>query len=413
MATKNNKVLATIIILTLLVGAVIAVWYINKQKDPNPGQIGSQGEFPIANNGGERPDTKVEIEPYTPPAPINGKLPQLIKLTNEPIAGAIAFTKDETETVRYFSKNGEIREINMSNIEDTQLDIKTVQNVHDAIWKNDGETYIIRFLDKIKGDDVIRTYWSNITKSEDETEPAAGFFPDNIRELAASYDNSQISYICTDKCDFLAKENSFGITSNFDGTSKKQVMFSPLTQWQIQWPSEDMFTITSAPSYGIPGYLYKVDPNSNKMVRLLGDIPALTTTINPTGDKVLYAGSGESYVTGIHTLSQHNTVNIPLKVVPEKCAWGTVRTELAYCSVPKELTEKGFPDNWYQGVVSYEDTLWVIDTDAVANTNIVIKLSQEGGEKIDAINLFFGPNDDYLYFTNKVDNALWSYRLVE
>jgi DNA-binding beta-propeller fold protein YncE len=75
-------------------------------------------------------------------------------------------------------------------------------------------------------------------------------------------------------------------------------------------------------------------------------------------------------------------------------------------AVPQEISSGQYPDDWYQGLVTFNDSFWSIDTAQNSTTNIV-----SPSQKFDARDLLVSPDGAYLYFINKIDGTLWSYRM--
>ena len=419
MEHKKNKIVAIIIIILILLTIVLGVVYMTKQDDNNEGILGAIGSFPkdLPTGGGEGNGdddlTNVDYIPNQDTGNIDTKKPRLEKIAEGPIAGAMSFLNEEIEMVRYVEKTtGTIKEINMDNDITVDLSKRVIQKIHDAYWEGTGEKVLIRYLEKENGLDIIKTYWTYAELVTD-MDQVGGFLPDGIKEISVSGDGDKIIYICDNNCDELANENAFGISSNFDNTNRKQVFFSPLKQWNLQWPTEETLALTVKPSNNIEGssYLYKVA--NERFNKVVGERPGLTTLYNTTGQRALIAESGSTYSLSIYDLYEETEKDITIKAIPEKCAWGNVDTSIVFCSVPKNFNSRGFPDNWYKGEIHFSDNIWEINTDSIGRTNLSLKLKEESGEDIDAVELFLGNNDKYLYFTNKNDGALWVYRMIQ
>ncbi|NIS22997.1 hypothetical protein GWO43_02895, partial [candidate division KSB1 bacterium] len=65
-----------------------------------------------------------------------------------------------------------------------------------------------------------------------------------------------------------------------------------------------------------------------------------------------------------------------------------------------------YPDDWYQGTVSFADDLWRIDA-ANGNTERVAQLVGADGVGIDAVDPLLGPDERMLFFINKKDGTPW------
>ena len=103
-------------------------------------------------------------------------------------------------------------------------------------------------------------------------------------------------------------------------------------------------------------------------------------------------------------------MSMGLKTIADKCLWAT--NIIIYCGVPNTIppANSGYPDAWYQGVVSFSDSIWKIDVE-ILSTELVSSISQVSKENVDAVNLSVDKNKNYLFFLNKRDSSLWSLRL--
>ena len=98
-----------------------------------------------------------------------------------------------------------------------------------------------------------------------------------------------------------------------------------------------------------------------------------------------------------------------VKTLSEKCTW--VKSVLVfYCAVPKSFVARAYPDDWYQGLVSFDDVFWKIDV-ASGTTSVLFDPKELAGVDIDGVELSVSPNEDMLFFINKKDRTLWSYSL--
>jgi hypothetical protein len=82
-----------------------------------------------------------------------------------------------------------------------------------------------------------------------------------------------------------------------------------------------------------------------------------------------------------------------------------------YCGVPQTAPSGSLPDGWYQGVVSFSDDMWMINTQTGVTTLLVSPL-KVAGEEIDATKLLLSPDESFLLFVNKKDSAPWSLKLT-
>ena len=78
---------------------------------------------------------------------------------------------------------------------------------------------------------------------------------------------------------------------------------------------------------------------------------------------------------------------------------------MVYCAVPARISGSNQPDDWYQGVISFDDGVWSKNVSTGESKSI---LSRFGA---DIMNIFVSDDENYLIFTDKNDGTLWSLKL--
>ena len=68
--------------------------------------------------------------------------------------------------------------------------------------------------------------------------------------------------------------------------------------------------------------------------------------------------------------------------------------------VPNFIPSSQYPDDWYQGSVSFDDTVWIIDTE-INLGSIIVDPNTYSEPSVDGINLILSEDENYLIFTNK------------
>jgi len=310
--------------------------------------------------------------------------------------------------LRYVDRaTGNIYETFADTINETQFTNTVIPRVHDAYFGNKCQTVAMRYL----GDDgkTIETFIGSLPKEilgDDSTninQLKGSFLPENITQFNVSPDTTKLFYL------FNLGENdtSAGMTTDSLGNKKVQVFSSPFTEWTSWWPNSSMITLTTKPSTGVPGYMYTVNPDKKDLNKILGNINGLTTLTSPNGKLVLYSDNNLSL--NIYNISTNQTNPTGLKTLSEKCTWNKT-SDAIYCAVPNSIDQTGYPDIWYQGVVSFTDDIWKINiTDGT--TSLISDPSSEKGTNIDGIKLALDDNGNYLFFINKKDSYLWELNL--
>jgi len=370
--------------------------------------------FPIAGFGVFNKERFIDV-PEVSPA-IVAPTTETINTTNIPTIGEnkipeIKPTPPPTEiipAVKYVEKaTGNIYQTYADKIDERKLSSNIIPTVYESFFGfgKTTESVIMRYL---QDNNVIQTFIRTLPKQilggdivEDNSTPGS-FLPENITDLSISPDASQIFYL------FNTQTSSVGITTSSVGDKKTQVFNSPFTEWLSQWPNNKMITLTTKPSYNVPGYIYAVDPTKKDFNRILGGINGLTTLTSPNGKMVLYSNNNLSLY--IYDIENKNSRELGLNTLPEKCVWNKM-SEIIYCAVPKDIPLGQYPDSWYMGEVSFSDDIWQIDI-ASGNTTLILNPTDvQGGEEIDGIKLTIDDNQDYLFFMNKKDSYLWEYSL--
>ena len=169
--------------------------------------------------------------------------------------------------------------------------------------------------------------------------------------------------------------------------------------------------MSTKPSAEIAGYLYFLNSQTGTFSRILGGINGLTTKTNASATEVLYSdsirGAPRLY---LYTIKTGESKLLPWNTFPEKCLWSITDSKIIYCAVPKSFPAGDYPDLWYQGLVSFTDDIWMINTDTLASTQI-FDIQKETANNIDAVDIQIDSNDNYLFFTDKTSLTFWSLNL--
>ena len=89
----------------------------------------------------------------------------------------------------------------------------------------------------------------------------------------------------------------------------------------------------------------------------------------------------------------------------------TANDSAIYCGIPADPPQNfNYPDDWYQGAISFSDRIWKIDVSG-RYAQLVLDFSKETENPLDATALAIDPLNTALVFVNKNDGSLWSYEL--
>ena len=415
-----SKQTAIILILVVFLGALGALiyFYFTFNTSPKP-QITSQPTTDVYDPfGTQAPLDNTVATSSTDTDNIDTTIPEEIllpdklrKISEDPISGfsVTENTLDKRTNIHYiFRTNGNIYEAYTDSPELKRLSITTIPKVYESMWLPDGQNLIIRYLkDNTENIETFSVKINPATTTLNEFEGGVdgNHLTENIKSLAINPLGDKIFYFTT------SLNGASGYVSKPDGLNKKLIFESPLTEWLISWPKEETITFTTKPSATVAGYLYFLNSKTGNFSRIIGGINGLTTKTNKTATEVLYSdstrGTPRLYLFDIKT---GESKLLPWNTLPEKCLWSNTDEKIIFCAVPKAFPAGDYPDLWYQGLVSFTDDIWMINTETDTST-LVYDIEKETNNNIDIVDIQIDKNDNYLFFTNKTDLTLWSLNL--
>lgn len=398
-----------LVAIIIIVSAVVYFWkvYVNRETLKKQTTEETTDPFSAGKRGGGNTNFKTKTA-TTSLDTAKRELPILRQISNEPVAGGIAFKQSDLLMIRYVDRGtGHIHETTDQSLEKTQISNATIPKVIESVWSPSGQSVIMRYIKD--GTDNIISLSANIvnaTTSQDISKILKTvFLPSNISQLAMNPFGDKIFYLINDGGE------SVGIISKIDGTQKKEVFKSPIKEWLALWTNADTITLATKPSAIAPGYLFFLNGKTGVESKILGATNGLTALTSSSTKNILYSESSDDSI----KLSQFNSKTglaktLSFKTLPEKCVWSRNDDSVAYCAVPNVFPNGEYPDSWYQGLVSFTDSVWKFDT-KTNSSELIFNIQRETGKEIDMTNLFLSDNDEYLFFINKKDLTFWSLAL--
>ncbi|NQV87938.1 MAG: hypothetical protein HQ402_00075 [Parcubacteria group bacterium] len=335
----------------------------------------------------------------------------LRQISNTPTAGATTFDTKTATFIRYVDRAvGHIYDVDTQTWATIKISNTTIPKIYDTLWVNNGSGLIMRYLDETGS---IQNFYTDIKKptnvatstNQTPTQLEGVFLPSNINEMATSPKTDRFVYFTN------TNTNATGIISNLDGKKRTPIFSSPFTEWLVSWPKEGIVTLTTKPSSNVVGIMYFLNTINGNLNKIIGDVPGLTTLTNSDASKVLYSGNRSNNIElNIYTIEDDSNRLAGLSTLPEKCVWSKKDTDIVYCGVPKVTPSGSYPDLWYQGVVSFNDDLWKIDT-KTGTTEIIAHIKDLSETEMDVSKPFLTTKEDFFIFINKKDLTLWSFDL--
>jgi hypothetical protein len=345
------------------------------------------------------------------------------QLANIPVAGGVAIVRDGKPFVRYVAREtGHVFEVDPSDAATVELTNTTIPRVYEALWLHGGNSVVLRYLtqDPLSLKDIIKTYLAHLdlpiaSTSSDITMLGSlkgEFLPDNISAVSLSPDGKLLFYLLP------VSDGVSGTTVTLRTMAAKEVLRHPFSEWLPQIMNDGSIILTTKPSANVHGFAYLYTPINKKLTRLIREKNALTTNGEAQGTRILYGQN----VSGNTVLSLYDKVGfgseegviaheaaIPLATLPEKCAWSTQGMRI-YCGAFSTTPRAQIPDEWYQGVLSFDDTFWRVQSNTSEISFIAdpTKQPETNGQSFDVFAPFIALSEEYFYFVNKKDSTLWS-----
>ncbi|MCX6787917.1 MAG: hypothetical protein NT108_01995 [Candidatus Kaiserbacteria bacterium] len=272
---------------------------------------------------------------------------------------------------------------------------KTLPGIQTAAWLPDASIAFVRYL---SGADfsTINTYALRANGTN-------GFFlSQNISDLATA--STSVLSLAS------GVNGSIASLSHTDGTHSSTIFSTPLSAAHVSFAGKNQYLAFTKPSAKLPGDAFLVD-SAGRFSRIAGPENGLAALASPSGKWVLVSSVLDEamHMELVNTVTGA-TIPLPIATIADKCVWAADESAI-YCGVPMNPPlEARYPDDWYQGALSFNDRLWKIQV-ADRYAQLVLDFPLEAKESLDATALAINPAGTVLVFVNKNDGSLWSYRL--
>lgn len=206
-----------------------------------------------------------------------------------------------------------------------------------------------------------------------------------------------------------------GSIVNFTNPNNHQdVLEIVFDEWIPQWVNENLIALNTTTSAYADGFVFDLDPNTQKFEKVLGPEKGLSSLTDPTGRYVVYSISDQQNqpIMRVFDKQTTRTYSSGINTLAEKCVWATTETPTFYCGVPQNPTaHTAVPDDWYKGLNSFNDVVWRFQVPIeqnVLNTRFTFNPGNIVGATVDMTDLKMDPDNNFILFKNKTSGQLWS-----
>jgi hypothetical protein len=418
---RHTKIIIGIVLL-VIVAILIYVFFFSAKPAPGTATGTLPGTFPstggVGGEGegqqGENPfSTGVFEDTIDASAHPTEAAPRLVKITDGPVAlGVIALslgsqktgTNTSTSTptsldtaVRYIERaSGNAYEYRASSRTITRLTNRTIPGTIESSWLSDGSYAFLRYISAGNGSSNrhMETYALSMSGQ-------GKMLAEDLSQ--ATGNDSSVVTVSSDK------NGSLVMRSGPQGENPVTLLSTTIERLFL-FPTKSGLFVQTPASAKADSFIFVADKNG-ELTRIPAGTKGLAALPSPDGKTVLV-----SYVQGSSIQMQSVDVatgartNLPLATLVEKCVW-TSTSRSVYCGVPISSPNATYPDDWYQGVVGFQDRLWEINFDSHLNIRIADLPQLAPHTVIDAVGLAVDPADKLLIFMNRNDGSLWAYSL--
>lgn len=358
---------------------------IKTSQKKQPEEKGVTGRFP----GTLPPSAKKEIPGQPSEKEISGAPEaRLIRLTDFSVVSA-ALNKNESKILFYKKDGGDLFSSDFRGENREKISNLTIVGISDAIWSPSKDRAAVFYLDQETKKGFLHIGTSSVA-----------ILPQDIISFSWSPDGKFLAY--------LTKKDTHTdlIVADSSGKNQKVVFSSPILEANIQWITTDKIALATAPSGLAEGFLFLYSRgigSFNKVVAANG----LTALWSPDGNKIITASTnaaGKDLHLVLQDASGKEIWTPAMQTFPEKCFWLSAKE--FNCAAPRFISPRAvLPDEYLRGEISTTDRIIAADTEK----KILREIFNEGN--FDISNLLATKDQSYLFFVNRKDGALWSYKL--
>jgi hypothetical protein len=443
----TKKTALTILIL-IIVAAILFVGlflFFQKQTEQKNPVIDAArnffgGFFPTSNNNGtSNPENNPNNEDGQNQ---NSVIPKLRQISTFPVAGGVMFEKTSTTSsllvqeetgaeqnekitgvvYRFVERaTGHVYETTSRDLSQKRITNTTIPKTYKVFFSNDGESLAMTYLN----DQTIETLLTKIIYPTTSTSTSEIVTGENFATVKTNFVlNDSFGFTQNKNNDYAFVKKTYNdteslvatpsVTNLYTGnlktpTTNKNVFDLKTSEWKIQILKDGALALNTKSSFLAQGFLYFLNPNDGILKKQLGNTPGLSSLVSPDGKKILYSyyNSGDTKMVVYDSTKKIYSQLSLSTIAGDKCVWSEKDNSFVFCAIPNNLIRGSFPDVWYQGKYSFNDSFVKINTNDLTFSELM-SANSETEINIDAIDLQISPSEDYLMFTNKNDLILWS-----
>lgn len=395
--SMNRPFAIGLIIFFILLIAASAFWLAIRPKAPEiaaPEQTTVRRFFGFFGLPAGQPPTTINGTSSASPAETTAPQEPLVLLSTEPIVGyAVA-----SSGVRYIERGtGHVVDVSPRGDIRNRISNTTISKIFSVAWSSDASRALLSYIES----ESVRVVSATFSASSTNT----SLMPSSVLSAVFSpFTPLNILYLLP------SDTGARAVIANPDNSKPSETVTTPFPEFLVAWPDKNTLSFTTRPSGNVPGFLFTYDLAAHQLSKLLGDVMGLEVLWSKSGKRLLY-----SYYNSQNQLPRLFALELKTKTVLDlgvttlasKCVFSSNDETVIYCGMEAQSRPALYPDDWLQGALSFTDKLWKI------NLTTLEKNLLATNQTFDASQLRTSNDDRFLYFVNKKNNSLWSYKIAD
>jgi hypothetical protein len=384
---KRGLFIAGIIVILILVGVLI---FLLTADDETKAEIFSNFNFT-----GKEEGVGVAIMDFLNPDENPTNVAALRQLSLKPTIGLVEAAQDASSTspTLYFAEagTGHVFSLDVVAGTETRLSNITIPQSEKAAIAPDGSTAVI-------GSDLNQAGYklTVILLPQNGSNLESFEIVERVKDFSITMDNV-LFYSVTSDGSLLGKRY------NIKERTSASIFKLPFNEATILWgkTSDSPIYTHPKPSLRLEGYLYEIKDGSLRRLPVSGF--GLSSKAG-VGSILSSVKSTTGYASSLYQ-SDGSVTSLSTGVMPEKCDLDVDAT-LLICGNDTNAEAGLLPDKWYQGAMTLNDDIIVIDTASGAQFESVSPKLISGRE-LDIVYPLISADEQRFYFINKNDQSPW------
>lgn len=338
---------------------------------------------PVVSDG--LPDTTIDIQSDA-----------LRQLTTRPIAGFTFASTSLGQAVRYVERGtGHVYEINLETGIESQVSRTTVPQVTSAVFAPGGNTVALSASSNYKTSVFVGTFGDATNLVGIQLQP-------NAENISFASD-SEVLYTVS------SQNSTRGYIHNIDTLTQSERFTFNYANLDVSWGNGLNKTyLATKPAHDFEGFIYSTQNNI-----LTPEMPSAYGLSGLITNNVILATFIQDRQYNSAVISSNGGVSkLPLLALKEKCVFDVFNENYLWCAAPLSDPGTTFVEDWYKGVATSVDHLWLINT-SKGEAELYASPEALTGRIMDVSAISINTTGDSLLMTNKLDHTLWMYDLLK